>query len=76
MERETYIFITFCWFFENAHFESIRKYAGSFEFLQFWLYKRKPKAQFKAENGIKTKKTIIRKQKTRNFRKSIPDNLK
>ena len=76
MKRETYIFVAISWFFENAHFESITKYAGFFEFSRFWLCKRKPKAQFEAENGIQTKKTIISKQKTRKFRKSIPNNLK
>ena len=76
MERETYIFVTISWFFENAHFENITKYAGFFEFPRFWLCKHKPKAQFKTEKGPQTKKTIIREQKTREFRKSIPDNLK
>ena len=73
MERETYIFVAIYRFFENAHFESIKKYTGFFEFSRFWLYKRKPKAQFKAENGIQTKKTIIREQKTREFKNFIPD---
>ena len=76
MERETYIFVAISWFFENAHFESITKYAGFFEFSHLWLYKRKTKAQFKTENSIQTKKTIIREQKTQKFRKSIPNNLK
>ena len=76
MERETYTFVAISWFVENAHFESITKYAGFFELLRFCLYKRKPKAQFKAENGIQTKQTIIHEQKTRKFRKSLPDNLK
>ena len=76
MERETYIFVAIYRFFENAHFESITKYAGFFEFSRFWLCKHKPKAQFKAEKGPQTKKTIIRKQKTLNFRKSNPNNLK
>ena len=76
MERETYIVGAFSWFFENAHFESITKYAGFFELSRFWLCKRKPKAQFEAENGIQTKKTILRDQKTRKFKKSIDNNLK
>ena len=76
MERETYSFVTISGFFENAHFESITKYAGFFEFSRFWLCKRKPKAQFEAEKGIQTKKTITCEQKTRKFMKSIPNNLK
>ena len=55
MERETYIFVAISLFFENADFESITKYAGFLQLSYFWLYKRKPKAQFKAENGIQTK---------------------
>ena len=43
---------------------------------RLWLYKRKPKVQFKGENGITTKKTIIRVQTARKIKKSIPDNLK
>ena len=76
MERETYIFVAFSCFFENAHFESITKYAGFCELSRFGLCKRKPKAQFESENGIQTEKTIIRKQKTRKCRKSIPNDLK
>ena len=76
MEREMYICVAIYRFFENAHFESITKYVGFFKFSCVWLYKRKPPAQFKAENGIQTKSTIIREQKTRKFRKSIPDNVK
>ena len=76
MERETYMFVAISWFFENAHFESITKYAGFFELSRFWFCKRKPQAQFKAGKGIQTKKTIIREQKTQKFRKSIPNNLK
>ena len=63
MERETYISVTVYLVFENAHFESITKYAGFFEFSRFGLCKHKPKAQFKAEKGPQTKKTIIRDQK-------------
>ena len=71
MNRKTYICVAIDCFSENAHFESITKYAGLFEFARLWLYKRKPKAQFKAGNGIQTKKTIISYQKTQKFRKSI-----
>ena len=76
MERETYIFVAFSWFFENAHFESITKYAGFFEFSGFGLCKHRPEAQIKTEKAPQTKKTIIRVKKTRKFRKSNPDNLK
>ena len=76
MERETYICVSFSWFFENAHFESITKYAGFFELSRFWLCKHKPKAQFKAEKGPQTKKTIIREQKAPKFRKFIPEQRK
>ena len=58
MERKTYIFVAIYIFFENAHFESVTKYAGFFEFSRFGLYKRKPKAPFKAEKGIQTKNCV------------------
>ena len=59
MKRKTCILIAIDSFFENAHFESITEYAGFFELSRFQLYKRKPKAQFKAEKGPQTKKAII-----------------
>ena len=67
MKQKTYICVAAYWFVEKAHFESITKYIGFFQFSHFWLYKRKPKAQFKAEKAIQT---------TQKIRKSIPDNLK
>ena len=75
-KRKTNICVAISLFFENAHFESITKYAGFFELACFLLRKRKPKAQFETENGIQTKKTIIREQTTWKFMKSMPNNLK